>query len=99
MTRMVMNIHQQKEKVESEIKKLESMGHSFSGRLRSARDSAFTKFPLIFVLLSSFGLVATFYGFEKVIDQIPYFIENPQAILITGIGTLILTGALYKKLS
>jgi len=94
-----MNIQDQKEKVEQEIKKLESMGSSFSGKLRSARDSAFNRFPLIFVLLSSFGLVATFYGFEKVIDQIPFFIENPQSILLTGIAVLLLTGALYKKLS
>ena len=94
-----MNIKQQKETVESEIKKLESMGSSFSGKLRSVRDSAFTRFPLVFVLLSSFGLVATFYGFEKVIDGIPFFVKNPYMILITGITVLLFTGALYKKLS
>ncbi|MCA9360860.1 hypothetical protein KC730_03150, partial [Candidatus Kaiserbacteria bacterium] len=59
----------------------------------------FARFPMIFVLLSSFGLVATFYGFEKVIDQIPYFNENPHMILMTGVVVLVLTGALYKKLN
>lgn len=94
-----MDIQQQKEKVREEIKKLESMGSTFSDKLRSTRDSAFTRFPLAFVFLSTFGLVATFYGFEKVIDRIPFFVENPQMILITGATILLLTGALYKKLS
>ena len=94
-----MNIHEQKEKVELEIKKLESMGGSVSKRVLGIRDSAFTKYPLIFVLLSSFGLVATFYGFEKVIDNIPFFVENPNMILISGILVLIITGTLFKKLN
>jgi len=81
------------------MKKIESAGLSFTGKMRSVRENAFTKFPLIFVLLSSFGLVATFYGFEKVIDQIPLFTNNPFMILVTGIGVLLFTGALYKKLS
>jgi len=94
-----MNINKQKEVVEAEIKKIESVGSSISGKMRSVRDSAFTRFPLVFVLLSSFGLVATFYGFEKVIDGIPFFTSNPYMILITGILVLLFTGALYKKLS
>jgi len=94
-----MNIDKQKEVVGAEIKKLESAGSSLSGKMRSVRDSAFTRFPLVFVLLSSFGLVATFYGFEKVIDGIPFFTNNPYMILITGILVLLFTGALYKKLS
>jgi len=92
-------VKDQRERVEAEIKKLEKMSGSVTGRFSSLRDNAFSRFPIIFVLLSSFGLVATFYGFEKVIDQIAYFNENPHMILITGIATLLLTGALYKKLS
>ena len=92
-------IQEQRLKAEGEMKKLEEMGGSVSGRLRNFRKSAFTRFPMLFVLLTSFGLVATFYGFEKVIDQIPYFIENPYMILLTGIITLLFTGSLYKKLS
>ncbi len=93
------SINEQKEKVDSEIKKLEAMGGSVKGRFTTFRDSAFTRFPTLFVLLSSFGVVATFYGFEKVIDNIEFFTENPQMVLVTGIITLILTGTLYKKLS
>ena len=92
------SIQKQREEVEAEIKKLEAMGGSMKGRFTNLRDSAFSRFPIIFVLLSSFGLVATFYGFEKVIDQVPFFLENPSMILVTGIATLVLTGSLYKKL-
>lgn len=92
-------IQEQVLKVEGEMKKLEEMGGSVSGRFKNFRNSAFTRFPMLFVLLTSFGLVATFYGFEKVIDQIPYFTENPHMILVTGISVLLFTGALYKKLS
>ncbi|MCA9358743.1 hypothetical protein KC926_00895 [Candidatus Kaiserbacteria bacterium] len=92
-------IQEQGLKVEAEMKKLEEMGGSVSGRFKNLRNSAFTRFPMLFVLLTSFGLVATFYGFEKVIDQIPYFTENPHMILVTGVSILLFTGALYKKLS
>lgn len=92
-------LNEQKEKIELEIKKLENVKALLVGKFENARDSAFSRFPLVFVLLSSFGLVATFYGFEKVIDQIPFLAENPFTILVTGVGVLLITGALYKKLS
>jgi len=94
-----MSINEQRKKVEEEIAKLEHMGGSLRGQVESLRDSAFERFPVLFVLASSFGLVATFYGFEKFIDDIPYFIEHPRMILITGVLVLIATGSLYKKLS
>lgn len=97
---MDMNLlNEQKAKVEAEIKKLEGMGGAVTGKLSNIRDSAFARFPMVFVLLSSFGLVSTFYGFEKIIDEIPYFAENPQMILIMGVTVLVGTGALYKKLN
>lgn len=66
--------------------------------LTKRRDTAFQKFPLLFVLLSAFGIVATFYGFEHIIDQIDFLANNPVLLLGVGIGTLVLTGQLYKKL-
>jgi hypothetical protein len=66
--------------------------------LEKSRDSAYEKFPLLFTLLAAFGVVATFYGFEHMIDQIPLLANNPLLLLGVGIGSLILTGTLYKKL-
>jgi ABC-type bacteriocin/lantibiotic exporter with double-glycine peptidase domain len=62
------------------------------------RDSVFARFPLAFTLLGTFGLVATFYGFQHLIDRVPLFSHNPLIPLVVGLAILILTGTLYKKL-
>ncbi len=62
------------------------------------RQVVFERFPLVFTLLGTFGVVATFYGFEALIDRVDVFRDNPLILLGTGIATLVLTGSLYKKL-
>jgi hypothetical protein len=49
-------------------------------------------------MLATFGVVSTLYGFERLIDKIDIFSENPIILLSVGIITLVLTGTLYKKL-
>jgi len=93
------SIQEQKAHIESEIHKLEAMGGSLGGQAKRFRDSAFSRFPILLVFLSTFGLVSTFYGFEKVIDQIEFFQANPSMVLVTGIIILAITGGLYKKLN
>ena len=61
------------------------------------RKAVFTRFPLLFTLLGTFGLVATFYGFERLMDQLGLS-DNPIILLLVGIGILIFTGTLYKRL-
>jgi len=92
------SIEEQKKLIEAEIKRLEEMGGSLTGQAKRFRDSAFSQFPTLFVFLSTFGLVSTFYGFEKVIDQISFFQQHPFMVLVTGILTLAITGSLFKKL-
>lgn len=94
-----MSINDQQAKVEAELQKLEEMGGRVPDRLKKYRDGAFAKFPLLFTLFSTFGLVATLYGFEKMIDQIDFFANNPYIILGTGLLILFVTGVLFKKLS
>jgi len=91
-------IREQKERIESEIHKLEQMGGSVTGQARRFRDGTFSRFPILFVLLSTFGLVCTLYGLEKVIDKIYLFEKYPLLILITGIVTLTISGTLFNKL-
>ena len=67
-------------------------------KLASHRDNAFGRFPLLFTLLGAGGLVATFYGFERLIDKIDLIADNPFILLASGVLVLILTGTLYKKL-
>jgi len=56
------------------------------------------KYPLIFALGGTFGLVSTFYGFEKLIDRVDLFTDHPWILLATGIVTLAITGSFYNKL-
>lgn len=92
------DIKEQQQRIHREIEKLEEMGGSFGGKVKQLRDSTFARFPILFIVLSTFGGVATLYGFEKVIDDIPALADNPWAILVTGFVVLVVTGALYKKL-
>ncbi len=66
--------------------------------LDRTRQSAVQRFPLLFTLLGAFGLVATFYGFEGIIDRIDLFSDNPVILLLVGVLVLTVTGSLYKKL-
>lgn len=67
-------------------------------KIAEKRESVFSRFPLLFTLLATFGVVATFYGFEGLINKVNPLAENPVIVLATGLMVLILTGALYKKL-
>lgn len=63
------------------------------------RLQAENKFPLLFSMFITFGFVSTLYGFEKLIDRIPLFVNHPWILLATGLITLMATGAVYKKLN
>lgn len=62
------------------------------------RQAVHERLPLLFTLLGTFGLVATFYGFEGLIDKVDLLSNNPWILLGTGVGVLAATGSLYKKL-
>ncbi len=76
------------------LKKEAAVLHSFD----RTRQGAVQRFPLVFTLLGAFGLVATFYGFEGIIDSIAVLEGHPVILLAIGVVTLALTGSLYKKL-
>jgi hypothetical protein len=70
----------------------------FVDKLEQTRKGVFDRFPLLFTLLGTFGLVATFYGFEGIIDRIQVLSDNPVILLGVGLLTLVISGSLYKKL-
>jgi len=86
------------EKPETPVKKIVELEEHVARRLAKERNMAVAKFPLLFTLLTTFGIVATFYGFEHLIDQNVWLADNPLLLLAVGLGCLVLTGALYKKL-
>ncbi len=48
-------------------------------------------------LIATFGLVATFYGLEKIIDN-TFLADQPWVTLGVGVAILLLTGVYYQKL-
>lgn len=80
-----------KQKIPKAVQKVEN-------KLAKRRDSVFDRFPLLFTMLGTFGVVATFYGFEGIINRMPQLADHPIILLLLGIGTLLVTGTLYKKL-
>jgi hypothetical protein len=62
------------------------------------RVTAEHRFPFLVALLAGFGLVSTFYGFEKIIDKIELFVNHPWILLVTGLSLLAVTGTIYTKL-
>jgi hypothetical protein len=66
--------------------------------VRPYRRSVFRRFPTLFMILVTFGVAATFFGFERIIAETNWLGERPWYILGVGLLTLLLTGRLYKKL-
>lgn len=62
------------------------------------RERLSQKYPFVFTMMAAFGLVATFYGLERIIDGIDLLANNPIIMLLTGIVALVITGQLYKRL-
>jgi len=75
------------------------MEERIARRIIEQRSRAAVKFPLVFGIATSFGIVATYYGFEKLMDRIDLFTEQPWMLLVVGITTLLITGAAYSKLN
>ncbi len=69
------------------------------GYIAPLRTSVLTRFPILFSLLTTFGVATTFLAFEKIVSSIVFFDQHPFLMLILGISILALTGTLYKKLS
>jgi midasin (ATPase involved in ribosome maturation) len=67
--------------------------------IEPVRSSILKRFPILFSILTTFGVSTTFYGFEKVVDGIPVLSTHPFLMLILGMSILAFTGTLYKKLS
>lgn len=75
-------------KVEKEIENI----------IQPVQKTVFSRFPILFTLLVTFGVATTFLGFERLVTDIAFINERPFLMLIVGLGILTITGTLYKKL-
>ncbi len=62
------------------------------------RKSVAARFPTLFLLLITFGFTATVTGIEHSLIKYQVLAGNPEVIFLVGIGILVVTGTLYKKL-
>jgi hypothetical protein len=84
------------EKVESRTIEITK---TVDGYVMPVRETLFKRFPVLFSVLVTFGVSATFIGFEQMLLQYELLRNNPELILIFGVVVLVFTGTLYKKLS
>ena len=83
------------DKIEATMEQLTSTADSL---VDPYRKSVAKRYPILFLLLVTFGVTATFLGLEWLIGEIAYLQDHPLLLLLLGIGTLVITGTLYKKL-
>ncbi len=93
------NIDMPNLKPENQIKQLEALATKLETQASTYRRSTLERFPLLIIGLSTFGLVSVLYGFEKLIDSIPWLADRPLVILTVGLCALAVSGTLFKKLS
>ncbi len=65
---------------------------------RRHRRTAFERHPLLFSTLGLLGVVATWHGFEGLLERSEYFSENPEVLLMLGFIVLATTGRLYRSM-
>ncbi len=87
------------DEVDGVIKRVEDVMDTTNRAIEPVRSSAFRRFPTLFTLLVTFGVVATFFGVERILTETVWINERPWLMLGVGLTVLILTGRLHKKLN
>lgn len=77
---------------------VESTSQHFERTINPIRQGLFKRFPTAFLMAGTFGLVATMTGIEQILIRTELLQNHPWIILSLGIGILMLTGTLYRKL-
>ncbi len=67
-------------------------------QLARQRNRFLARFPLVFIILGTFGVVSIYYGLQNLLERITFLANNPVIALAAGTIILLLTGTLYKKL-
>ena len=76
----------------------ESAGEQFERTVRPIRKNVLERFPVLFLLAVTTGVVAVSVGIEQVLIQNELLRNHPWYIAGFGILVLAITGSLYKKL-
>lgn len=88
-------VDQSVERITQQLQLLEEQLHTAT---TPVRERVLRRFPILFTLLTTFGVAAVFFGFERIITEITFLYDRPWLILSIGIVILLTTGTLYKIL-
>jgi len=78
------------------VKEVDGVAKTVEQKTVRFRKTVLQRFPFLIISLSTFGLVAVLYSFERIIESIPVLADNPYYIFVLGILALAITGTLYK---
>ncbi len=78
--------------------KVVEVGKSFDTMVTPARESFAKRYPTLFSVVATLGVIMTFLGVEQLLLASELLVRYPIIILFFGIALLALTGTLYKKL-
>jgi hypothetical protein len=84
--------------IDTTARTVEALARETERSIEPFRNSVFKRFPTLFTLLVTFGVAATFFGFERFFEVVPFFNDHPISTLVIGLTILVLTGKLYAKL-
>lgn len=77
---------------------VQTIENELTNSFAPVRRTVLERFPILFVLLTTFGVAAVFFGFERILAEIAYLNNRPWLILAIGLFVLLSTGSLYKVL-
>lgn len=83
---------------DSPIEKVIELEENIVRRLSNSRKNALERYPFLFLILTTVGTILTLSGMQKLLEKVDWLIGNPPLMLLLGLITLFMTGALYKKL-
>ena len=84
--------------VDTLANQLQRLEQNLDSAVVPVRERVFSRFPILFVLATTFGVASVFYGFERLISEIQFLYDRPLLILSLGVVILLATGTLYKML-
>jgi hypothetical protein len=80
------------------LRHIEDLSEEINKKMALNTNPVLRRYRLTFGLLVVFGVVAVSEGAKGLLEESGLFVGHPLYLLITGLGILIITGSLYKKL-
>lgn len=77
---------------------MSALEEQFEAYVNPARKSVLERFPILFALLTTAGVVITFLGIELLVVEWTWLYSKPWLVLAVGVAILAITGSLFKKL-